>query len=108
MFENDSEVGMRVFCSVRSSIMNICLFGKQATARLVVKIFYTYIYIDEHPWKCKYVIYLDLYRDLYERWSSCTDPNQLSVRLNQMKRWVKYIFIMISCPAEFSELYRMF
>ena len=45
---------------------------------------------------CKYVIYLDLYRNLHERWSSCTDPNQLSVQLNQMKKWVKYIFIMIS------------
>ena len=48
--------------------------------------------LDEMSWSCKYVIYLDLYNSLCERWRAYQDPHQLTVRNNQMNKYVLPIF----------------
>ncbi|XP_046864796.1 uncharacterized protein LOC124459363 [Xenia sp. Carnegie-2017] len=49
---------------------------------------------EEEDWKCKYVIYLDLYADLYHRWNGCIDPSELTVRFNQVKKIDEQLKIM--------------
>ena len=42
--------------------------------------------LEEVSWDQKYVIYLQIYFDVNERWQRCTDPSLLTMYYNQMQR----------------------
>ncbi|XP_046842384.1 uncharacterized protein LOC124436496 isoform X3 [Xenia sp. Carnegie-2017] len=79
--KSDIEKLCRCFPSHRISIDNIREWMKDEST-----FFGREVETEEEDWKCKYVIYLDLYADLYHRWNGCTDPSELTVRFNQMKK----------------------
>ncbi|XP_046841846.1 uncharacterized protein LOC124435957 [Xenia sp. Carnegie-2017] len=87
--KSDIEKLCRCFPSHRISIDNIREWMKDEST-----FFGREVETEEEDWKCKYVIYLDLYADLYHRWNGCTDPSELTVRFNQMKKIDEQLKIM--------------
>ncbi|XP_046864151.1 uncharacterized protein LOC124458102 isoform X3 [Xenia sp. Carnegie-2017] len=87
--KSDIEKLCRCFPSHRISIDDIREWMKDEST-----FFGREVETEEEDWKCKYVIYLDLYADLYHRWNGCTDPSELTVRFNQMKKIDEQLKIM--------------